>query len=69
MLRVCGWQDDGQDGVRETQPFKGVENYFTGALLYKENGKLMKKLLSDDIDSDNEADSKSGDDSVVSFDE
>ena len=30
---------------------------------------MVKKLLPDDIDSDNEADSESGDDPAVSFDE
>ena len=51
------------------QPFKGVEKYFTGSLLHKENGKVIKKSLSDDIDSDNEADSKSGKNPTVSFDD
>jgi len=46
-----------------------VENYFTDFLLYKENRKVAKELLPDDIDSGNEADSESGDDLVVSFDE
>jgi len=27
------------------QSFKGAENYFTDSLLYKENGKVVKKLL------------------------
>ena len=52
----------------KTQPFLGVENYFTNSLLYKENGKVMKKLLPNDIDRGNEADSESGADPVVSFD-
>ena len=39
----------------ETQPFKGVENYFTDSLLYKESGKTVKKLLSDDINRGSEA--------------
>ena len=51
------------------QPFKGVKNYFTDSLLYKENGKVVKKLLPDDIDSGNEADLESEDDPIVSFDE
>ena len=44
-----------------------MESYFTDSLFYKENGRVVKKSLPDDIDSDNEADSESGDDSVVSF--
>ena len=51
------------------QPFKGVENYFTDSLLYKENGKVIKKSLPDDIDSGNEVDLESGEDLTVSFDE
>ena len=51
------------------QPFKGVENYFTDSLLYKEDGKVINKLLPDDIDSDNETNSESGEDPEVSFDE
>jgi len=53
----------------EMQPFKGVENYFTDSLLYRENGKVVKKSLRDDINSGNEADSESGEDLEVSFDE
>ena len=53
----------------KTQPFKRVDNYFTDSLLYENNGKVVKKPLLDDIDSGNEADSESGDDSAVSFDE
>ena len=52
----------------EMQPFKGVENYFTDSLLYKENGRVVKKLLPDDIDNGNEVDSESGEDPTVSFD-
>jgi len=51
------------------QPFKGVENYFTDSLLYKEDGKVINKLLPDDIDSGNEINSESGEDPDVSFDE
>jgi len=29
----------------ETQPFKGVKNYFTDFLLYRETGKVVKELL------------------------
>ena len=53
----------------EMQLFKGVENYFTDSLLYKENGKVIKKSLPDDIDSGNEVDSELGEDPTVSFDE
>ena len=53
----------------EMQLFKGVENYFTDPLLYKENIRVVEKLLPDDIDSGNEADSESGEDPEVSFDE
>jgi len=53
----------------ETQTFKGVENYFTDSLFYKENGKVVKKSLPDDIDSGNEENSESGDDPAISFDE
>ena len=53
----------------EIQSFKGVENYFTDSLFYKENGKVIKKSLSDDIDSGNEADSESGKNPTVSFDD
>ena len=43
----------------EKQPFKGVENYFTDALLYQEIGETSKESLSNDDDSGNEADSES----------
>jgi len=43
----------------EKQQFKGVENYFTDALLYQETGETSKESLSDDDDSGNEADSES----------
>jgi len=46
----------------EIQPFKRVENYFTDSLLYRENGKVVEKLLPDDIDSANEANSEFGED-------
>jgi len=52
----------------EMQPFKGVENYFIDSLFYKENSKVVKKPLPDDINSGNEADSESGEDPTVSFD-
>ena len=53
----------------EMQPFKAVENYFIDSLLYGENSKVVEKLLPNDIDSGNEADSESGEDLEVSFDE
>jgi len=43
----------------EKQPFKGVENYFTDALLYQEIGKTSKEPLPDNDDSGNETDSES----------
>ena len=43
----------------EKQPFKGVENYFTDALLYQETGETSKEPLPDNDDSGNEADSES----------
>ena len=52
----------------EMQLFIGVENYFTDSLLYRENSKVVKKSLPNDIDSDNEADSESEVDLEVSFD-
>ena len=51
------------------QSFKGVKNYFTDSLLYRENGKEVKKSLLNDIDSDNDMDSESGEDPEASFDE
>ena len=42
----------------EKQPFKGVENYFTIALLYQ-IGKTSKEPLPDNDDSGNEVDSES----------
>ena len=43
----------------EKQPFKGVENYFTDALLYQEIGKTSKGPLPDNDDSGNQVDSES----------
>jgi len=43
----------------EKQPFKGVKNYFTDALLYQEIDKASKEPLPDNDDSGNEADSES----------
>ena len=45
----------------EKQPFKGVKNYFTDALLYQE---ANEQLLEDD-DSGNEADSESEEDTLA----
>ena len=41
------------------QPFKGMENYFTDALLYQKIGETSKESLPDDDDSGNEVDSES----------
>ena len=38
----------------EMQPFKGMENYFIDSLLYQESNKLVKELLPNDNDKDNE---------------
>ena len=43
----------------EKQPFKGVKNYFTDALLYQETSETSKEPLPDNDDSGNEADSES----------
>jgi len=53
----------------EMQSFKGVENYFTDSLLFKEYSKVVEKLLPDDIDSDNKENSKLGEDPEISSDE
>ena len=53
----------------EIQSFKRVKNNFTDSLLYKENGKVVKKPLPDDINSGNKVDSESGNDPTISFDE
>ena len=54
----------------EKQPFKGVENYFTDALLYQEIGETSKEPLLDNDDSGNEADSESeGDTPATLIDE
>ena len=51
----------------EMQLFKRVENYFTDSLLYQESNKSVKKLLPNDIDSGNEADSKLKEDAPTTF--
>ena len=43
----------------EKQPFKGVKNYFTDALIYQEVSETSKDSLPDNDDSGNEADSES----------
>ena len=48
----------------EKQPFKRVQNYFTDSLLYKE---VIEEPLSDEPDSDNEADSELENDALVTF--
>ena len=49
------------------QPFKEVENYFTDSLLYQENNEPIKQPLPDNVDSGNEADSKSEKDTPTTF--
>jgi len=51
----------------EKQRFKGVENYFTDALLYQEIGERSKEPLPDNDDSGNEADSESEGDTLSYF--
>ena len=51
----------------EKQPFKGVENYFTDALLYQEVSETSKDSLPDSDDSGNEADSESEGDTPVTL--
>jgi len=51
----------------EKQLFKGVENYFTGALLYQEADKVGKEPLLGSNDSDNEADSEPEEDAPAIF--
>jgi len=51
----------------EKQPFKGVENYFTNALLYQEADKVAKEPLLESDDSGNEADSEPKEDAPAIF--
>jgi len=51
----------------ETQPFKGVKNYFADSLLYQESSKVTKQPLPDDIDSGNEAEPESEEDTLATF--
>ena len=46
----------------EMQMFKGVKSYFTDSMLYQENNEPVKEPLPDNVDSGNEADSKSEED-------
>ena len=50
------------------QPFKGVKNYFTDALLYQKANEIAKEMLLEDDDSDNEADSESEEDTPATLD-
>jgi len=52
----------------EKQPFKGVENYFTDALLYQEVNNVAKTLLPKDVDSGNETDSEPEENTPATFD-
>ena len=51
----------------EKQSLKGVENFFTDALLYQEANKVAKEPLLEDDDSDNEADSEPEEDTPATF--
>jgi len=51
----------------EKQPFKGIENYFTDALLYEETDKVAKAPLLESEDSSNEADSEPEEDALTIF--
>jgi len=51
----------------EKQPFKGVKNYFTDALLYQEADKVAKEPLLESEDSGNVADSEPEEDAPTIF--
>ena len=51
----------------EKQSFKGVENYFTDALLHQEANKVAKEPLLGDDNSGNEADSEPKEDTPATF--
>ena len=51
----------------EKQPVKGVENYFTDALLYQEANKVAKEPLLEGNDSGNEPDSEPEEDTPATF--
>ena len=57
----------GKTVLVEIQPFKRVKNYFIDSLLYQETSKVTKDLLPDDINSDNEADFESEEDTPATF--
>ena len=42
----------------EVYPFRGVENYFTDAILYQESHEVVKENAPVESDSGNEADSE-----------
>jgi len=48
--------------LTETQPFKGLETYFTDSLLHRETSRATKEPLPDEIDSGNETDFTSEED-------
>jgi len=58
VLQVCDDNATVRTVFAEKQPFKGVENYFTDALLYQKANKVAKESLLEDHDSGNEADSE-----------
>ena len=51
----------------EKQPFKGVKNHFTDALLYHEVNEVAKEPLLQDDDNGNEADSELEEDTPTTF--
>ena len=51
----------------EKQLFKGVENYFSDALLYQEDNKVAKEPLPEDVDCGNEADSELEEETPATF--
>jgi len=51
----------------ERQPFKGVRNYFTNALLYQGDNKVSPESLPEHDDSGNEADSESEEDTPATL--
>ena len=56
-----------QTAFAEMQPFKGMENYFTDSLLYQENNKPVKQSFPGYVDSGNEANSESEEDTWATF--
>ena len=49
----------------EMQPFKGVDNYFTKSLLFREINEVCKESWPEDVDSGNEAYSESEEDTLL----